>query len=591
MPADTKQKTITIPPRIIIREFAARLQLPVTQVMAELIRNGIMSSQNEEIDFDTASIIAQDFGYATEQRTDASEEGPTFVIDQWVKEENVKTLKPRPPVVVVLGHVDHGKTMLLDTIRKTKVIETEAGGITQAIGAYQAVHKDRPVTFIDTPGHEAFSAMRSRGARVADVAILVVAADDGVKPQTKEAIDILNAAALPFVVAINKIDKPDANPDKVKKDLAALNLNPEEWGGSIVMVPISAKANTNINELLDAVLLVAEVEKGKMVANPKGKLLGTIIESHVDPGEGAIATVLVHNGTLRAGDTVRAGDAFGKVKALKDSFGKIVKEAPPSFPVRILGLKGVPKVGDNLIVAQDLKELKKKAKKHSPSETMAAPVIPEAAPTEEEHTTQTLNLVLRADRLGSLEAIQDALGKLKHEDVKITIIQHGLGNVTEADVLRADTSKALLLAFGSAITPAAEAVAKGRDLTMKTFSVIYDLIDYVKEQAEALLAPEVIETMFGRLIVLAIFRTENASMVVGGRVEEGKVVAGSKVRVLRKGTEVSQGTISQLQHNKTQAKEVAEGQEAGIKYQGSPVIAVGDNLISYQIEEHKRTIG
>ncbi|MBI3115274.1 MAG: translation initiation factor IF-2 [Candidatus Kerfeldbacteria bacterium] len=596
MPVATQPKKIALPPRIVIREFASRLGLPVTQVMAELIKNGIMSSQNEEIDFETAAIIAGDFGFQTGPGAEAAEgSAPTYIIDEWISHEDPKTLTPRPPVVVVMGHVDHGKTKLLDTIRRTKVVESEAGGITQHIGAYQAEHKGRTVTFIDTPGHEAFSAMRSRGAKVADVAILVVAADDGVKPQTKEAIEILNSAGISFAVAINKIDLPAANPEKVKKELAELNVQAEEWGGKIPMVGISAKAGTNIDELLDTALLVADVEKEKVIANPSGRLLGTIIESNVDPGEGAVATVLVHNGTLKVGDQVKAGAAFGKVKALKDSAGKTVKEAPPSFPARVLGLKGVAKVGDNLTVADDVKALKKQAKKAKVSRpletTLPEPITPESEGAGAAPAATKLNVVLKADRLGSLEALRDAIDKLSSDEVQIVIVHQGLGNITEADVLRADAATTHLLGFQSAVTPKAEAVAKGRDLEVKTFSVIYDLVDFVREQAEALLAPEVVETTLGHLKVLAIFRTEHSGMVVGGRVESGKVEPDSQVRVKRGDAVVSEGSIKQLQHNKQAVKEVVAGQEAGIRYEGPPVIKEGDVLEIFRVEKRKRHIG
>lgn len=591
MPDSPAPKTIALPSRIVIREFAVKLGLPVAQVMAELIKNGIMSSQNEEIDFETASIIAEDFGvHARRLEGAAAEEAtPTFIIDEWIKKEDPKTLAPRPPVVVVLGHVDHGKTMLLDTIRKTKVIESEAGGITQHIGAYQAVHKQRPITFVDTPGHEAFSAMRSRGAKVADVAILVVAADDGVKPQTEEGIRILTETGLPFVVAMNKIDKPDANPEKVKKDLAARNILVEGYGGSIVAVPVSAKAGTNVDELLDQLLLVAEVEKGKLVANPKGALLGTIVESHVDSGEGPVATVLVHNGTLRRGDEVRAGAAFGKVKILKDSHGRLVETAPPSFPVRVLGLKGTPLVGDSLTIADDPKELRKQQKKVA--RTRPLNVAPKGGPEEARADAAVLNLVIKADRLGSLEAIRDAIEKLKHEEVRIVAVEQGLGNITEADVLRAETADALLLGFHVAVTPSAADVARGRDLPIKTYTVIYELLDDVKASAEKLLRPTVTETILGNLTVLAVFRTEAAAQIVGGRVEQGSMVLQAAVRVLRDSQNIGSGKIVELQHNKTAAKTVGAGQEAGLKVQGFSGIQIGDVLQAYERVEQRRHIG
>ncbi|MBI4092430.1 MAG: translation initiation factor IF-2 [Candidatus Kerfeldbacteria bacterium] len=465
------KKPVQLPSRLTVRIFAERLSLPLTSVMSELVKNGVMAAMNEEIDYDTAAVIADDLGFKAVIERRADEKVDRQQLSELLKEEDASLLVERAPVVVVMGHVDHGKTKLLDAIRKTNVVAGEAGGITQHIGAYQVEEKGQPITYIDTPGHEAFTAMRSRGARVADLAILVVAADDGVKPQTEEAIRIIREAKLPIVVAINKIDKSDASPDRVKQQLAAKNVLVEGWGGQVVSVPVSAKEGRGITDLLDSVLLVAQVEKDNLKANPNRSAVGTIIESHVDSGQGPIATALVHTGTLRVGDVVSTGDVWGKVRALRDYNGQPIKAAGPSVPASILGFREAPVIGDILRVETDqkvIRELKtKKVFRKQPATPMV--VVKEEIATP---PLQKLNLVIRADTLGSLEAIREALNKLKHPEVAAEIVQSGLGNITEADVLRAETSSALLFGFNVVTTPAAESVAGGKRITIKTNHVI-----------------------------------------------------------------------------------------------------------------------
>lgn len=612
--AATAEKRITLPDKIIVRDFAVKLERPVTAVIAELIKNGVMATQNEEIDFDTAAIIAEGLGVVAERAGEERAEAAA-TIQETILRESVGTLVPRPPVVVVLGHVDHGKTLLLDAIRETHVAKGEAGGITQHIGAYQVtvptkerssqrestgkgipdqVRDDganRTVTFIDTPGHEAFAAMRSRGARVADVAILVVAADDGIQPQTKEAIAIMEQAKLPFVVAINKIDKPDANPERVKKELAEMNLLPEDWGGKTITVPVSAKAGKGIPELLEMVLLVADVEKDTIKADPSASPIGTVIEAHIDKGEGPVATVLVHSGTLRPGQTVSVGTAYGKIRSLKDFRSKSVREAPPSMPVRILGLKAAPAVGDLLRAATgELQSLRKELRKTQYTQKRKADQTERGEELTDDPTRKTVNLVLKADTLGSLEAIHAALKELRHPEVRAVIIDEGLGNITEADVLRAETSGALLRGFNVTISRSAEEVAKGKHITIQTYRVIYELLDEVHGELEKLLTPEVVERDIGTLKILAIFRSDKASMIVGGRVQDGSMVHGATVKVVRDGKEVGHGQITQLQSQKQTVKEVPRGQECGIKYHGEPVIAVGDLLVAVEREERAKKL-
>ncbi len=587
-------KTVALPETIVIKELADKLKLPVTKVIGELMKNGIMSGQNERIDYDTAAVIAQDFGFTTTQEAE-SEEGPDTSVLEAAAQEEAAHLQPRPPVVVVMGHVDHGKTKLLDAIRSTNVVDEEAGGITQRVGAYQVTEKGRTITFIDTPGHEAFSAMRSRGARVADVAILVVAADDGVKPQTKEALDIITKSRIPFVVAINKIDKPEANVDRVKQQLSELNVLGEDWGGKTVMAPVSAKEKTGLTELLDVVLLVAELEKESLKANPDRSAIGTIIESHIDPGEGPVATVLVQTGTLRPGDLMSIGNIYGKVKALKDYRGQTISSAGPATPARIIGLKGAPAVGDILQVVSDLSDVKKRVKNYqlkSRTATTTVSATAEVQSTEENAKgAKVIPVVLKADTLGSLEAITGALEVIRNDEVAVKIIQKGLGNITEADVLAAETGKAQLFGFNVALTPSAEAVAKGKDISTKLYSIIYDLVDEVRAHAESLLTPEVIVTELGKLKILAVFRTERSRMIVGGQVTSGKAVHGSRVRITRNGETLAIGTVTQLQTQKRDVKEVQSGAECGMKIECSPVIAVGDTLEFYSEEIRKKSFG
>lgn len=594
-------KTIAIGKTVVIKDFAEKLGITPTAVITELMKNGIMSGQNERIDFDTATIIAAGFGKdvveAAEQHDD---QAGIEKLEQELAAGGKKVT--RPPVVVVMGHVDHGKTKLLDAIRQTDVVASEAGGITQHIGAYQVEKKGRKITFIDTPGHEAFSAMRSRGARVADIAILVVAADDGIQQQTKEAIEIIRKAGLPVVVAINKIDRAEANIERVKTQLVDVGLAPEEWGGKTVTVPVSAKENKGIDDILETILLVADVEEKRLKADPARHAIGTIIESHVDSGEGAVATVLVQAGTLRAGENLSVGKTYGKVRMLKDWNGASVKEAAPSYPAQILGLKGSPQVGDILEVVKDDKEfrrLKKRADQqrvqrqdvHAVSEsTQQSMSGQEGTETEEKKKVTEVNIVLKADTLGSLEAIEEQVTKLHHPDLKISVVSKGLGNITEADVLHAETANALLIGFNVPTLPAAADVARGKHLHISSYKIIYHLIDDVIAEAESRLSPEVLEDVHGELKVLAVFYTKKKEQIFGGRVLKGKMVNPSSLKILRAGAEVARGKITELESNHIKSKEVPEGSECGIKYEGPGVVLEGDIVRSFTRKEIKKKI-
>lgn len=590
---------VKIPATISVRDFATELNIPIQKVMQELMRSGILASLNERIDFDSAAIIAEDLGYIAERvdETAAAEDVQADRLLDVMQAENQEDLAPRAPVIVVMGHVDHGKTLLLDTIRKTRVIDTEAGGITQHIGAYQVAKNGRALTFIDTPGHEAFTVMRSRGAKVADIAILVVAADDGIQPQTREVIDIIKAAAMPFVVAINKIDKPDANPERVKGQLAEVGLVPEDWGGKTICVPVSAKANMNIDQLLDVLLLVADMEKERIVANPTRHAIGTIIESHVDKGQGPVATVLVQTGTLNVGDTLGLrGSNYGRVRAMKTFDGRDIKQAPPSTPVKILGFKEAPSVGDILEVPDDadsLGRLRMQPTRKSGVEEITvkhAHAIEEQGEAAEGQTKVKLNLVVKADVLGSLEALMGMLEKIDNPYVGLDIVGKGLGNVTDADIMRADASKAVVMAFNVKALPQVAEMARSKDIQIEEYTVIYRLFESVVDRLKKLMPAEKIYTELGSGEVLALFKKTDKGHIVGCRVKKGKFMSGATVRVLRGGQVVGEGKAEAVQVGKSSVNDVVAGQECGLSFFGKTKIEVGDILELYREELQARTL-
>ncbi|MFA5039997.1 MAG: translation initiation factor IF-2, partial [Candidatus Omnitrophota bacterium] len=585
-------KEIQIPPVISVRDFAQVINRPVNLVIKELMKNGVMASLNQKIDFETAAILGDEFGLKLILAAGQEEVEQKQNVKDILGKESKSDLEARPPIIVVMGHVDHGKTRLLDTIRKTNVMGQEAGGITQHIGAYQAKRKDRILTFIDTPGHEAFTAMRSRGAKVADVAILVVAANDSVKPQTIEAIKIIQQAEVPLIVAINKIDLPDADIEKVKKDLASMNLIPEDWGGKTITVPISAKENIGIEDLLDTVLLVAEMEKDKIMANPNATAMGTVIESHIDKGEGPVATVLIQNGTLAVGDNLCIDDVFfGKARNLRDFNNADLAQAVPSVPVKIIGLKYAPKVGDVVCVQNVIERKNKKAKAFDirKEETHINSKL-FAAQDEDGQEVKKINVIVKADVLGSLEVIAESLEKIESQEVKVKIVSKGLGNITDSDINMALTSNALIIGFNVKATPLAADMAREKNVEIKYFNVIYHLLDDIKARMSLLLSPEVVRKDLGKAEVLAIFKTEAKNMVVGAKVREGIIAATSKIEVVRKGEVITRGTIKELQAGKQKVTEVASGQECGINFIGKPEIKINDILVAYSEEELKKII-
>ncbi len=594
---------VFIPSTISVREFAATLNLPVAKVMQELMRAGILASLNERIDFESAAIVAGDLGYIAElkedeQITEHDEQG-LEKLEQALKKDNNQELLPRPPVVVVMGHVDHGKTKILDTIRSTNVVENESGGITQHIGAYQVKRKDRELTFIDTPGHEAFTVMRSRGAKVADIAILVIAADDGVQPQTREAIDIIKAAKLPFIVAINKIDKETANVDKIKNQLSAeAGLIPEDWGGKTIMVPVSAKTGENIDELLDMLLLVADMEKENIVANPNRRAIGTIIESNVDKAQGPVATVLVQTGTLHVGDFLGLRRLlYGKVRAMKTWDGKDVKEAGPSVPVKILGFKAAPSIGDILEVPENPKDLDKlkpqPGKKAGADEITVRRAQQQESNDDQQNSNEEkvlLNLVIRADVLGSLEAILGMLEKIDNPYVGVNIVAKGLGYVTESDVLNAEASNAVLLAFNVKPSTAAASLARDKKVEIHEYKVIYKLFEDVVERLKVMIPAEEVYTELGAVKILATFQKTDSGMIIGGQVVKGMIELGATARVIRDDQVIAEGKIKSLQEGKMDVKSVEQGKQCGMEFAGKVKIEVGDILEIYKEEKQERLL-
>ncbi|CUH96134.1 Translation initiation factor IF-2 [Propionispora sp. 2/2-37] len=582
-----KPKLIKIGESIIVKELASKLGREAGEVIKKLMMLGVMVNINQEVDFDTASIIATDFGVAVEALP--PEEDPTEIPEI---EDDEKSLVLRPPVVTVMGHVDHGKTSLLDAIRKTRVTQQEAGGITQHIGAYQVNCQGKKIVFLDTPGHEAFTAMRARGAQVTDIAILVVAADDGVMPQTIEAINHAKSAKVPIIVAINKMDRPGANPDRVKQQLADHGLIPEDWGGDTIMVPVSAHQRTGIEELLEMILLVAEMQEIK--ANPNRAAYGIIIEAELDKGRGPVATVLVQKGTLRIGDSIIAGTAYGKVRAMVNDRGEKVKKAEPSTPVEVLGLADVPQAGDILAavdekVARAVAE-KRVAKRRTEEMQQAQKVsLDDLFKQIQEGNIKDLNIVIKADVQGSIEALrQSLLGLNTNEEVRVSIVHAGVGAINESDVMLASASNALILGFNVRPDGNARKAAENEKVDIRTYRVIYEAINDVEAAMTGMLAPEYKEVVQGRLEVRKVISVPK-TVVAGSYVLEGKVTNSSQVRIVRNGVVIHEGEIEALRRFKDDVKEVAAGYECGISVEKFRDIKEGDIIEAFIMEETKKS--
>jgi translation initiation factor IF-2 len=592
--AETDQKIVKIPPAITVKKFAEVLSLPVSQVIQELLKNKILATINEEIDFETASIIAQDLGFSVEQDLENAGEG-SMTLEKLLEicrleKESGKNLQSRPPVVTILGHVDHGKTTLLDTIRKTSVVTQEAGGITQHISAYQVKKKGQLITFVDTPGHEAFSSMRERGVSIADIAVLVVAADDGVRPQTKEVIEYLKEKNIPTIVAINKIDKPEANPQRVKQELADHGILIEQWGGKVMSVEISAKKNIGVDDLLESILLLAEVEDLK--ADYKRDGLAIVLESHLDPQKGSVATVLVKTGTLKVGQDITAGSVWGRIRKMEDYRALDISSATPSMPAILIGLNGTPNTNDIVQVASGKSAARAFSQNLKNGSQLKEGILNKNKIYNaiEEGKIKKLNLIIKADVQGSLEAIEQILSTIKSDEVAINYVGMGVGNITESDVKVAFSSKSLILGFNVNTTPVAKRMAENDAVQIKTFNIIYELVESVKKMLIEMLPVEIIRTDIGSLKVLAIFKNGKNEMIVGGRVSNGKIKKGCLLEIKRDGEIIGQGRLANLQQNKTNTEEVNQGNECGLTFEGSMKIKEGDDLLGYIEEEKKKTL-
>ena len=579
--------TVQIPDEISVGELASRMKKTGAEVVKCLMKNGVMASLSQMIDFDTAAIIAEEMGCKVEKEVVVTIEEK--LIDD--HEDTADELKPRAPVVVVMGHVDHGKTSLLDYIRHASVTTTEAGGITQHIGAYRVHINDRDITFLDTPGHEAFTSMRARGASVTDIAILVVAADDGIMPQTVEAINHAKAAGVSIIVAINKMDKEGANPDKIKEELTKYDLVCEEWGGDVICVPVSAKTGEGINTLLEMVCLTADVLELK--ANPDRLATGAVIEARLDKGRGPIATVLVQNGTLHAGDVLIAGMSVGRVRVMRDDKGRTVKEAGPSVPVEIMGLADVPSAGDTFAAVEDEKlarELVEKRRQEAKEEQFKAyhqVTLDNLFSSIEEGTVKELPIIVKADVQGSVEAVKQSLEKLSNEEVRVRVIHGAVGAVSESDVMLAAASGAIIVGFNVRPHPSAQDNAKRDGIEIRLYRVIYDAIEDITAAMKGMLAPKFREVDLGRVEVRQVYKITNVGIVAGSYVLDGKVTRNGQVRIVRDGIIVGDDKIAGLQRFKDSVKEVAAGYECGISLEKFTDIKVGDIFEAYTMEEYR----
>jgi len=578
-------QVILVPDSITVGELAERLEKSSTEVIKKLMMLGIMASVNESLDFDTASLIVEDFGAKVEKEIILTEEDKLFND----VEDSPESLIPRSPVVVVMGHVDHGKTSLLDTIRNSNVTQGEFGGITQHIGAYRVRVNDKKITFLDTPGHEAFTAMRARGALVTDIAILVVAADDGIMPQTIEAINHAKAANVSIIVAINKIDKEGANPDRVRQELTEHGLVPEEWGGDTICVEVSAKQKINIDSLLEMVLLVAEMKELK--ANPNRMAKGTVIEAQLDKGRGPVATLLVQNGTLKVGDIVVAGTAVGRVRAMNDDKGKAIKKAGPSIPVEILGLSEVPDGGDVFYAVDDerkarevveARKFKAKQEAQKASQTVSLENLFEHI---EAGKMKDLNIIVKADVQGSVEAVRQSLERITNEEVRVNVIHGAVGAVTESDVMLASASNAIIVGFNVRPTPGATVAAASSEVDIRLYRVIYDAIEDIEAAMKGMLAPKFREAITGHVEIRTTFKVSGVGTIGGAYVTDGKVQRNSLVRIVRDGIVIHEGELASLKRFKDDVKEVASGYECGISIEKFNDIKEGDIVEVYVMEQ------
>ena len=582
-----QQIKITVPEEITVGDLAKLLRMTATEVIKKLMSLGVMATVNEVIDYDTAEIVATELGAKVEKEVVVTIEDQ--IIEEEVEDdENAVT---RPPVVCVMGHVDHGKTSILDAIRNTEVTSTEAGGITQAIGAYQVDVDGQKITFLDTPGHAAFTAMRARGAMATDIAVLVVAADDGIMPQTVEAINHAKAAGVEIIVAINKMDKEGANPDKVMQQLTEHELVPEEWGGDVICVPVSAKTKMGIDKLLETILLVSEMAELK--ANPDRQAKGVVIEAKLDKGRGPIATLLVQNGTLNAGDIVVAGTAVGKIRAMSDYHGKPIETAGPSVPVEIMGLDSAPMSGDEFNAVSDEKlaralvEQRKAKAKEEEFKLFQKVTLDTLFDTISEGEMKELNIIVKADVQGSVEAVKQSLLKIENDEVNVKIVHGAVGAVSESDVMLAEASKAIIVAFNTGVDQIAADNAKRDGVEIKQYDIIYDAIEDIERAMRGMRAPKYRDVDTGEVEVREVYKISSAGTIAGSLVTSGTIKRDGKVRVIRNGKQIADVKLANLKRFKDEVKEVSSGYECGISLDGWDDIQSGDILQAYIVEEYR----
>ena len=586
-------KSIELPPTITVRELADSIQASPIEVIKTLMANGVMANINQQIDFDTAAIIAAEMGYdAILETHEVTGEGEVGEIPLWrrvIADENPDDLVNRPPIVTILGHVDHGKTTLLDAIRHTNVVEDEAGGITQHIGAYQVEHNNRSITFLDTPGHAAFTAMRARGAQGADIVVLVVAADDGVMPQTREAISHAKAAQIPLIVALNKIDKPNADPERVNQQLAEIGLVPDEWDGDTIVVPLSAKRQEGLEDLLEAILLVAD--NSDIQANPNGRVIGTVIEAKKDRSRGVLATLLIQNGTLNVGNIVVAGTAHGRLRAMFDHLGHQVEVAEPSAPIAVMGLNDVPVAGDLFQVVKSDKQARaitrerkniQRADAEKPTNAVTLEQLFEKFQAGE---VRELRLIIKADVQGSLEPIKSSLADLARGDISINVLHAETGNIGKNDIMLATASKAIVVGFNVEADSAAQRLAETEGISIRLYNIIYRLIEDIEMALKGMLEPETKESVIGHAEVRAIFRISKIGNVAGCYVLDGELQRNARVRVMRDKEAQFDGKVASLKHIQDDVTEVRTGFECGVTLKGFNDFETGDIIECYIVEE------
>jgi translation initiation factor IF-2 len=590
-PTDPSKVLVEIPSGSTVKDVAEYLGVPVPEVIKKLMSLGEMATLTKTLADEAITVLAEEFN-KTVEITHAADE----VVEEEVFDDAEGDLADRPPVVTIMGHVDHGKTSLLDAVRQTEVAAGEAGGITQHIGAYQVHHNDKVVTFLDTPGHEAFTAMRARGADVTDLAVIVVAADDGVKPQTQEAVDHARAADVPMVVAVNKIDKEGAQPDRVRGEMAQLGLNPAEWGGDTEFVDVSAKTKVGLEDLLDTIQVVAELEE--LRANPDAEASGTVIESKLDPGRGPVVTILIGRGTLHVGDAVVAGAHWGRVRAMSDFTGERTKAASPGQPVEVLGFDGVPEAGEHVRVVESERRARQLATERAQrlkTEALARRSgtkisLEDVLALSREGRVKELNLVVKADVSGSLEAVEDEIARLPQSEVSVNVIHRGVGGINESDVMLASASEGIILGFNVRPSADARAAAEREGVEIRTYAVIYRAIEDLKAAMEGMLEPEEVETTLGEAQVLQIFKASRVGSIAGCQVAEGRVTRGARARLVRDGTVVYTGEVASLRRFKDDVREVVEGQECGIVLKDFQDVKEGDVLEFFETRKVERAL-